>query len=108
MVKMSGLIKPVIIAFGLGVFTGTSVSYFNLDKNKSFYDRLYFGEKYACYVNSEPTAAEINNSIKSLEKLWERHYCVSQDSFDDSFSTGLNLHVDVTYRKIEQKKQVIY
>ena len=105
---MSGLIKPVIIAFGFGVFTGASVLYFALDKDKSFYDRLYFGEKYACSVNSEPTAAEINKSLKSLEKLWKRHYSVSQDFFDDSFSTGLNLHVDVTYRKIEQKKQVIY
>jgi len=44
MAKISNLIKPVIIAFGLGVFTGASVPYFNLDKNKSFYERLYFGK----------------------------------------------------------------
>ena len=101
MAKISNLIKPVIIAFGLGVFTGASVPYFNLDKNKSFYERLYFGEKYACSVNSEPTAAEINNSVKSLENLWEKHY-------NDNFSTGLNTRVDITCEKIEQKKPATY
>ena len=86
MLKRFGLKWLLLGTFVLGALSGASLLYFNTRNDKSFYDRLYSGERYVCSVNSEHTAEEILKSIRMVESAWEKHYAnYKQDFFGNLF-----------------------